>query len=295
MGGRRTILPLWARAAGIVAAACMAGSAARATPGDNIDPAGDGHKYAWGENVGWINAKPAGDGGPGVIVSDGKLTGWMWGENIGWINLSCENEAACAVTQYGVTNDGFGALSGLAWSENAGWINFRPTTCAGDPTCGVRIDPASGYFAGRAWGENIGWITFSSAGPQEWTTRTSWCQATTSPPGTGAELHVTRPVSDPVLDWTALEGASWYDIAAGSLSLLRSTGGDFAAATSRCLVSRTAGTSFAIPASPPRPGDGIWFLVRGGNCRGRGTYDTGSPSQAAPRDPGIAASGRDCQ
>ncbi len=38
---------------------------------------------------------------------------------------------------------------------------------------------------------------------------------------------------------------------------------------------------------------GWFFLVRGANCLGNGTYDSGSPGQVAPRDAGIAASGGD--
>ena len=37
---------------------------------ENVDPTNDGSQYAWGENVGWLNAEPGGDGGPGVQVDD---------------------------------------------------------------------------------------------------------------------------------------------------------------------------------------------------------------------------------
>ncbi|MDY6950446.1 MAG: hypothetical protein SWE60_02960, partial [Thermodesulfobacteriota bacterium] len=37
---------------------------------ENIDPDNDDSQYAWGENVGWINLEPEGDGGPGVEVGD---------------------------------------------------------------------------------------------------------------------------------------------------------------------------------------------------------------------------------
>ena len=48
-------------ALGVVLALTAAGVLA-----ENIDPFSDGSKYAWGENVGWINAEPCGNGGPGV-------------------------------------------------------------------------------------------------------------------------------------------------------------------------------------------------------------------------------------
>ncbi len=274
--------------------AALLGATGTTTGTENIDPANDDHQYAWGENVGWINAEPSGDGGPGIEVRDFRLTGWMWGENIGWVSLTCENTASCATTQYGVTNDGFGVLSGFAWSENAGWIRFDPSACAPDPTCGVRIDPATGYFSGRAWGENTGWITFASAGPIASTARTGWCQSTASPPGSAFQLSAGTSGPGLLLTWSPLGGASWYDVVEGSVSTLRSTRGDFRASTGRCVATKTTGTSILVSGSTPATGDALWYLVRGANCKGRGTFDTGLPSQVGARDAGIAASGNNC-
>jgi hypothetical protein len=94
---------------------------------ENIDPDNDDSHYAYGENVGWFNAEPSGDGGPGVEVEDSKLTGYIWSENIGWVSLSYENTSSCATVDYGVTNNGRGNLSGYAWGENVGWISFKST------------------------------------------------------------------------------------------------------------------------------------------------------------------------
>jgi hypothetical protein len=128
------------------------------TLADNIDPNNDGTKYAYGENVGWINFKPA--YGPGGTVTDSAFNGYAWGENVGWVNLSPANG--------GIINDGAGNLSGYAWGENVGWINFSPTGA------GVTIDPATGTFNGRAWGENIGWISFASTSAVAFGVTTSW-------------------------------------------------------------------------------------------------------------------------
>ena len=123
----------------------------------NIDAGSDGHKYAYGESIGWGNFRPSQE--PDVTVEDNRLEGFVWAENIGWIKL---NPAFG-----GVTHDGQGNLSGYAWSENAGWINF---SCATGDTCvtgvnyGVSIDTNTGVFSGYAWGENIGWIKFDYAG-----------------------------------------------------------------------------------------------------------------------------------
>src|SRR3989344_1583849 len=81
------------------------------------------YKYAWGENVGWINF---GTSEGNVVVNDSELTGYAWGENIGWISLNCSNTSSCWTVSYAVTNDTSGNLGGYAWSENQGWINFDP-------------------------------------------------------------------------------------------------------------------------------------------------------------------------
>lgn len=154
---------------------------------ENIDPGGNGLRYAWGENVGWLNAEPSGNGGPGVQVSDFELTGSMWGENVGWISLSCTNRSTCGTASYGVVNNGHGVLSGYAWSENTGWINFGPADA------GVVIDPGTGDFSGRAWGENVGWITFASTGVNPFKVTTGWnCSPAPSPPSGIPALNVSK-------------------------------------------------------------------------------------------------------
>ena len=127
---------------------------------ENIDPYDDDSKYAYGENIGWLNFEPS--TGDGVQVESDFLTGWVWAENIGWISLSCENTTSCGTVNYGVTNDGSGNLSGYGWAENVGWISFScdNTSSCGTVNYGVTI-ASEGSFDGYAWGENIGWINFA--------------------------------------------------------------------------------------------------------------------------------------
>lgn len=106
------------------------------------------YKYAWGENIGWINF---GTTNGNVHVTDAGLSGYALSENIGWLNLD------------NVTNDGEGNLSGYAWSENAGWLKFNPTN-------GGVIINSSGEFTGSALGENIGWIIFGG----DYKVKTDW-------------------------------------------------------------------------------------------------------------------------
>src|SRR5690349_16552714 len=86
------------------------------------------HKYAWGENLGWINF--ACDG-CNVHISDTHITGYAWSRQYGWINLSASTS--------GITNNCSGQLGGSAWSSNLGWIPFS----------GASID-FNGKFSGIA-------------------------------------------------------------------------------------------------------------------------------------------------
>jgi len=151
---------------------------------ENVDPNNDGSQYAYGENIGWLNAEPGGEGGPGVVVEDTKLTGYIWGENIGWVSLSCENTGTCGTVDYGVNNDGSGKLSGYAWGENVGWINFAPSGG------GVTIN-SSGNFSGWAWGENIGWLHFRNPSIP-YKVQTEW-QAPESPAPSNPALIILDP------------------------------------------------------------------------------------------------------
>ena len=77
------------------------------------------------------------------------------------------------------------------------------------------------------------------------------------------------------------------------LQTLRGTGGDFTAAVSACLADDTASTSLTVT-EMPAVGDGSWYLIRGGNCGGQGSYDSGGAAQAGSRDAEINASVSSC-
>ncbi len=251
---------------------------------ENIDPDLDGSQFAYGENVGWLNLEPMGDGGSGVQVDDLELSGWIWGENIGWVSLSCTNNASCGFTDYGVTNDGCGTLSGHAWGENVGWINFAPSAS------GVVIDPITGDFGGRSWGENIGWITFASTGANPYKAKTSWVRAV---PSGSVTLSIDKSGPDTLLSWASLSDATEYDVVRGSLEFLHSSGGDYTASMQQCEANDHTSLSLTVTGTPVS-GDGYWYLVRGDNCGGSGTFDSGGSAQSGIRDAEITASGNDC-
>lgn len=257
---------------------------------ENVDPAGNGSRFAYGENVGWIDAEPGGDGGPGMQVYDFYVTGWLWGENVGWISLSCLNTGVCD-PGYVVRNDGRGVLSGQAWSENAGWIDFAP---AGG---GVLIDPATGDFSGQAWGENIGWITFASSGVSPYKVQTAWtCEPPPPVPAGATGLSVNKDPQDPsegwlLLSWTEVPGATGYDVVAGRLDDLRASLGDFSVSIDGCWADNfpITGDGYFADGSP-----NLFMLVRAVNCGGAGSYDGGAGSQIDSRDPEIVASTATC-
>lgn len=256
---------------------------------ENIDPANDGSQYLWGENVGWINAEPSGDGGPGMEVGDFELTGWLWAENGAWISLSCSNTSSCGTTDYRVRNDGAGTLSGFAFSENLGWINFAPVGGGG-----VDIDPSTGEFKGTAWSENAGWISFQSSGANPFTLVTSWnCDPPPPVPTATPSLTLSKSGNDLLLEWTSVTGATGSDLVVGNLGVLRSTSGDFSASTDDCLSDNdTDGQHLSIDALLDQTDQ--WYVLRPLNCGGAGSFDSGGAGQVGSRDAGIAGSGAAC-
>jgi hypothetical protein len=178
-----------------------------------------------------------------------------------------------------------------AWAENAGWISFSCETTSSCATAsyGVTIDPVSGEFAGRAWGENVGWISFASDGPDPFRVKTAW----TCPPVLGEPLLMLQKLGlDTELSWSGPNGATEHDVVRGDLGVLRSSGGDFSAATLDCTANDDPfGSTLFAPS--PAPAQGFWFLARAADCGG-GTYDSGGPSQVAPRDAGLDAAVNGC-
>ncbi|MCK5460124.1 hypothetical protein KAI52_03345, partial [Candidatus Parcubacteria bacterium] len=140
--------------AAITIVAVSAVSAFASSTSGTID---DIHKYAWSENIAWINFNCD---NCNVNVTDSGITGYAWSANYGWINL--------APPTSGVSNDGSGNLSGYAWGENIGWIDFS----------GVTID-ADGYFLGYASSDVAGQISFNcvntnSCASSDFKTSTDW-------------------------------------------------------------------------------------------------------------------------
>lgn len=122
---------------------------------------------------------------------------------------------------------------------------------------------------------------------------TESCDGSELAPAGTPTLTVERSADHALLSWTAVADATAYDVVRGDPSSLRGTGGDFGAAVQGCVADDRTTTSLAVP-DMPSPGRMFFFLVRGVNCGGAGTYDSGTSGQTGFRDTGIAASGSGC-
>ena len=100
-------------------------------------------------------------------------------------------------------------------------------------------------------------------------------------PGEVSGLALNKGVQT-ALSWTS-QGVSTatYDVCGGSVALLRANGSSTDAA---CLQNDVAATAWNDPRSDPAAGQGYYYLIRGQNVCGGGTY--GTTSGGTPRVPG---------
>lgn len=120
--------------------------------------------YAYGANVGWINAR-ADSGTNGAVIGEFYCSGYIYSANIGWISLGVTNGPVngyaysnISSNDWGVNNAGSsGQLSGMAYGANIGWITFEQSF--GLP----RVDLLTGKLSGYAYSANCGWISLSNS------------------------------------------------------------------------------------------------------------------------------------
>lgn len=118
------------------------------------------NRYAYGANVGWLNAR--GNVTNGAAIGQYFCTGYVWSANCGWICLGngptngwrYVNESA---VDWGVNHDCAGYLWGFAYGANIGWLLFEQSW--GRP----RVDLHTGNLSGYVWSGNVGWISLSNA------------------------------------------------------------------------------------------------------------------------------------
>ena len=99
--------------------------------------------------------------------------------------------------------------------------------------------------------------------------------------------------STAVLGWQSLPGATGYDVVKGDVGVLRGSGGDFTSAIIGCLADDLQESALVLSGAPGK-GTCYFYLVRGVNCGGPGTYDSLASSQIGSRDSEINASPLSC-
>ncbi len=107
------------------------------------------------------------------------------------------------------------------------------------------------------------------------------------------DLYTELTLDETHLQWTPVDAAVGYDVVAGDLNSLRSSGGDYQASTSGCVVENDTDTTEPQPSDPDEPGEGIWILVRAEPESDMPSYEH-SPSQFDRRDSEIRESAVDC-
>ena len=117
------------------------------------------------------------------------------------------------------------------------------------------------------------------------------CVAAAAPPPVSGV--VLGPGAD-AIEWTPAGGASGYDVVRIGAGLLRSSGGDFAAAALGCAADDVPSPQASDP-QIPSSGDAFLYVVRSvGECALPGTYDSGGAGQIGNRDGGIEAAALTC-
>lgn len=113
-------------------------------------------------------------------------------------------------------------------------------------------------------------------------------------PGPAAGVSVVRLSGFTArVGWPVVATASAYDVVRGSLGVLLSSLGNYSVATDACVVNATT-QAFVDDPTIVGAGNGLWYLVRGENCAGAGTYDETGTGQQAPRDAELALSASAC-
>ncbi len=102
------------------------------------------------------------------------------------------------------------------------------------------------------------------------------------PSGEVAGVVLTKGTGTGV-SWASLSGGTtFYDVIGGDLNLLRSSG---SSTDALCLESAVSGLSWSDPRPDPSEDSGYYYLVRGQNVCGPGSY--GSTTGGAERVPGV--------
>lgn len=152
----------------------------------------------------------------GVVKADTwPLVGWGWSSTLGHISFSCNNNAECPQSTYGVNLDSYnGELSGYAWSSTVGWIQFQGDATHPAPTV---TDWGTGKMVG--WARAcVGTVNGLCTGPARTDGWDGWIKLSDS------ELGVASRFTSPMLDGSrgitfkaggTFAGYAWGDVNMG--------------------------------------------------------------------------------
>jgi N-acetylneuraminic acid mutarotase len=121
----------------------------------------------------------------------------------------------------------------------------------------------------------------------------AYCACSSLVPLETPTLFIDKTPQGDRVTWYLRPEATYYDVVRGSLTALRSSGGNFALATTTCVANDLSGSS-SVDSTTPAPGEVLWYVERPARPGESGTYDSGSSEQVASRDAGILASGNGC-
>jgi uncharacterized membrane protein len=261
---------------------------------------GETWRYSPSTGVQRLGLLPAQTGGAANGISDDHevITGYasstilggiigpaIWTSALGWSNLSE------LFSSQGINTEGAFPLAATAVSGDGRTIAGQMISQYGYVPWVVKIPTVLVCHAGQTQtvgfpqGMNAAILQGDTLGP---------CQCSAAAPTGLVVLLADKPAPGTArLSWSAIAGATGYDVVRGSLAALRSSGGNFSAATNACLEDDLTATT-RDDGDTPDPGDGHWYLVRATSCGGAASFDSGAPSQAASRDAGIEASPYAC-
>jgi len=189
----------------------------------------------------------------------------------------------------------------IVWGGRDNSLNYLSSGARYDPSAnGWTPTPSANAPSPRAfhaavwtdaemviWGGTNGLSHFATGG--------EYCAGTctSTPPSGIPSVSMSQEAGGSRVRWTTVATATGYDVVRGSVGTLRSTAGDFTSATNACLANDTAELS-VLDANIPAAANGFWYLARGMNCGGSGTYDGPGGRQSGSRDAEIDAAASRC-
>lgn len=266
----------------------------------------------WSRQGQWQFGQPTGQGGLAGKFNPDPTSG-ATGPNVFGVNLA-GNFNGTVGGPYTLTSAPFNltgyqdvAVRFMRWLNTAGprFVNTKVEVSA-NGTAWTEVFAADNPVAENAW--TMKTLSLAGVADNQPAVQVRWSyqvHTAVKNPGSGWNIDdvqftarlstakISLSVTPQELNWSAIPGATGYDVVRGDAGLLASTAGDFTAATQACLGNDLSGTSLAFGAAPG-PGTAWWFLVRGLTSAGPLTYQDLDPSQVGARDAEIAASANTC-